>query len=206
VKKSNQIFIATLTFVAMLNSGCGNGLLNGVSSAPTSLSGFPRATDGSASTSLSGSSSRVNLAGVSKATTGAKVLTFASAFGTGTPVVATSSQSRAFCEVGQSIKAIYQNAAMPDIILCEMAVLDKFGILTNAYDGNNHYLTVTGSSTGNIKYQVSKKGLAVNGFTLYSCSANNGTTQDTYMNASVTDNGVTLSGVNVFSGSGFSGS
>lgn len=189
--KKTMVVAASLLMVIGFMAGCGS---SGSSSSDTpnitTVDSLPRAT----SPVVSGTSGSISAKDVSlekaSAVTGVNLKNMSSStFGR--------TSSMDLCQAANQTKQVIENAAMADMILCNIQTIvanDTTGQLATIYDGNYHVFGLSasggdGETPDHVKAKITKTGDVVTGFEMFACKSG---TQKEYINQAITGTGVTI--------------
>jgi hypothetical protein len=194
--KSDQITKRILCLMTALSgaaflSACGSSGSSGSSTAAlNSIATLPAAT-GPVGGASSSSVAAVSESGVSLLAAAAGVKVAGTSLATAFP--ASTTKSRAMCEIGNVLRETYTRAGQADKILCYVGKMEKAGLFTgNLYDGADHYfeLTMNGSIAGRVKLNIAKAASgAITKFTEASCFGSGGppTSQTEYVSLDISN-------------------
>ncbi len=189
---ATRVFCVTTALTgAFYMSACGSSGSSGATGvALNSIASLPAAT-GPVGGASSSSVAAVSESGVGLLAAAAGVKVAGTSLATAFP--ASTTKSRAMCEIGNVLRETYTRAGQADKILCYVGKMEKAGLFTgNLYDSADHYyeLTMNGSVAGRVKLNIAKAASgAITKFTEASCFGNGGapTTQTEYVNLDISN-------------------
>lgn len=121
-------------------------------------------------------------------------------------------KSRAACENARLFKNLFREAGQADQMKCFLGAMDKSGLITNTFDGTDHYLVVGGGTRpdgtaagGKVKFKAAKDSTgAITSFIMSTCF-HSATVQDNYVSIVCASGTCTVTAVGYHSFGGVSG-